>query len=184
MKSRITKILEEKHKGVEVDPESRRRIYAWIDSNVIYYPSFDMTRPHTMGGRDTFYDVDPNTRGPLKPHPWFAQVEKIYDHQCAQCHGELSASVLSNKQQWINLSRPQNSRLLNAHLAKEAGGYGLVGRSNGKPDFLVWESRKNPLYMELFSAIMEGKQALERKPRLDMPGAVIIHQPTDFGRTF
>lgn len=184
MKSRITKIFEEKHKGVEVDPESRRRIYAWIDSNVIYYPSFDMTRPHTTGGRDTFYDVDTQTRGPLKPHPWFAQVEKIYDRQCAQCHGELGASGLSNKQQWINLTRPQNSRLLNAHLAKEAGGYGLVGRSNGKPDFLVWESRKNPLYVELVSAIMEGKKALERKPRMDMPGAVIIHQPTDFGRTF
>jgi hypothetical protein len=182
MVSQLTNLIEDQHKDVDVDAESRRRIYAWIDSNVIYYPSFDMTRPHTMGGRDTFFAFEDKGRGSLKPLPWVRRLNHAFSNHCSACHGPLLGE--GRKMQWINLTRPENSRLLNAHLAKEAGGYGLVGRKKGRPDFEVFESRKNPLYLTMFSAIMEGKKLLEATPRLDMPGAVVIPQERDFGRTF
>ena len=182
MVSRLTKMLEDKHKDVNVDAESRRRIYAWIDSNVIYYPSFDMTRPYTQGGRDTFSSVEGNKRGSIKRHEWVTRLDDLYSRNCLACHGPLLEGGV--KLQWINLTRPENSRLLNAHLSKEAGGYGLAGKRKEQPDFPLWKSKKEPVYLEMLSAIMEGKRTLEKTPRLDMPGAVVIPQEKDFGRTF
>jgi hypothetical protein len=184
MVSILTRMLEAGHQKVNVDAESRRRIYAWIDSNAIYYPTFNMTRPHTTGGRDTFYSVDNNSRGPVKPYPWFTRFQSIYSNQCSTCHGEVIATGLANKQQWINLTRPENSRVLTAHLSKKAGGYGLTGARRKGQDVPVFESKKNATYLQLLSALREGKQELEKKPRIDMPGAVVIRQETDFGKTF
>jgi hypothetical protein len=183
MVSRITKMLEDKHKDVNVDAESRRRIYAWIDSNVIYYPSFDMTRPYTQGGRDTFHTIEGKGRGPVKRHEWVTRLNNLFSRNCLACHGPL-VDVDVKKMQWINLTRPENSRLLNAHLAKEAGGYGLVGKRKEHPDFSPWKSKKELVYLEMLSAIMDGKRTLEKMPREDMPGAIIIPQERDFGRTF
>ena len=184
MVSTLTRMLEAGHQKVNVDSESRRRIYAWIDSNAIYYPTFNMTRPHTTGGRDTFFYVQENTRGPAKPYPWFTKLQTTFDRHCAACHGDVSAAGLSNKHQWINLTRPENSRLLTAHLAKQAGGYGLTGKRKPGQVVPVFESKKNATYLQLLSALREGKQELEKKPRIDMPGAIVIRQETDFGKTF
>ncbi|MEI6646152.1 MAG: hypothetical protein WCP12_08940 [bacterium] len=183
MVSRLTKMLEDKHKDVNVDAESRRRIYAWIDSNVIYYPSFDMTRPYTQGGRDTFHALVGKGRGPLKQHEWVIRLNDLYSGNCLACHGPLVEADVK-KMQWINLTRPENSRLLNAHLSKEAGGYGFVGKRKEHSDFSTWKSKKEPVYLEMLSAIMEGKRTLEKTPREDMSGAVIIPQERDSGRTF
>jgi hypothetical protein len=183
MVSKLTKMLDAKHKDVNVDAESRRRIYAWIDSNVIYYPSFDMTRPYTQGGRDTFYTTEKKGRAPLKRHEWMTRLDDLYSRNCFSCHGPLVESGFK-KMQWINLTRPENSRLLNAHLSKGAGGYGLVAKMKGAPDFSLWKSKKEPVYLAMLSAIMDGKRTLEKTPREDMPGAVIIPQERDFGRTF
>jgi hypothetical protein len=176
-------MIEDKHKDVNVDAESRRRIYAWIDSNVIYYSSFDMTRPYTQGGRDTFSTVEGNKRGSIKRHEWVTRLNDLYSQNCFSCHGPLVEADVK-KMQWINLTRPENSRLLTAHLAKEAGGYGLVGKRNDHPDFSPWKSKKETVYLEMLSAIMDGKRTLEKTPREDMPGAVIIPQERDFGHTF
>ncbi len=183
MVSTLTKMLEGKHKDVNVDAESRRRIYAWIDSNVIYYPSFDMTRPYTQGGRDIFSTVEGNKRGSIKRHEWVTRLNDLFSRNCLVCHGPLVEADVK-KMQWINLTRPENSRLLTAHLAKEAGGYGLVGKRKEHCDFLPWKSKKEPVYLEMLSAIMDGKRTLEKRPREDMPGAVIIPQERDFGHTF
>jgi hypothetical protein len=37
---------------VNVDDAGRRAIYAWIDTNVPYYGTYDNTRPGTAGSRD------------------------------------------------------------------------------------------------------------------------------------
>src|SRR5204862_451211 len=63
--SRITELIERRHAEVDMDDESRRRIYTWIDANVPYYGTWEMTRPHTLGGRDTWLAVGG------KPLPWF-----------------------------------------------------------------------------------------------------------------
>ena len=183
MASRITEVIERKHHGVELDDESRRRLYAWIDANAPYYGTFEMSRPYTMGGRDTWHFVPENARVPLLPEPWFAELQKVFERSCVACHGELETSGLSRKNLWINLTRPVNSLLVNAHLSKAAGGLGLSGlRQNIRSP--VFETCDNPVYRALLSALQKGKACLDQRPRMDMPGAVALPQARDFGRTF
>ena len=63
--SRLTRLIEQRHGDVDVDDEGRRRIYTWIDANVPYYGTWEMTRPHTLGGRDTWLGLHG------QPLPWF-----------------------------------------------------------------------------------------------------------------
>ncbi|MEI8079987.1 MAG: hypothetical protein WCH61_10220, partial [bacterium] len=48
MVSKLTKLIEDGHHGVKMSSKYRRRVYAWIDANVPYYGTWDMTRPHTL----------------------------------------------------------------------------------------------------------------------------------------
>jgi mono/diheme cytochrome c family protein len=183
MASRLTQFVEDKHHGVEMDGESRRRIYAWVDANVQYYSTYDMSRTYTMGGRDTWNFVPDNRRVQPQPEPWLAELEGLLKAQCASCHGSLSEDAQSRKMMWVNLTRPENSRLLNAHLVKPAGGLGLEGTKNGKRSPVI-DSTRNSVYVAMLAALRKGKESLDKRPRMDMPGGVAIPQVRDFGKTF
>ncbi|HUU92970.1 MAG TPA: hypothetical protein VM238_17395, partial [Phycisphaerae bacterium] len=176
--SQLTKRIESKHSDVNIDDESRRRIYYWIDANAPYYPTWDMSRPHTQGGRDTWSTL--GGRRPV-PEPWFQALTKVYRQNCGACHGNLGSPALTHT--WINLTRPQFSRVLNAHLAQDAGGMGIT-RKKGALSPPVFASTSDPVYASLLAAIQAGKKALDSKPRMDMAGGVAIPQERDFGKTF
>ena len=163
--SRLTKLIEEKHAEVDVDDQGRRRIYTWIDANVPYYATWDMTRPHTFGGRDTWLAVGG------KPLPWFDAFQKAY--RAAGLPGN-AAKVRHGE---INLTHPEHSRVLLEHLAKSAGGRADDAEA-------AFKTKDDPRYQAILSAIGQGKAALLAKPRVDMPGAVPIAQQRDFGRTY
>jgi len=171
--SRLTRLLEEGHGKVSVDDEGRRRIYAWIDANVPYYATWDMTRPHTFGGRDTWLDVG------NKPLPWFADFQKAYGDAVAR--GEKAEKGRRKppdvRHTDINLTHPEWSRVLVKNLAKSAGGLADDAKA-------VFKSKGEPRFQAILKAIEGGKAALLAKPRMDMPGAVPIPQQRDFGRTF
>jgi len=173
--SRLTKLLETKYK--DVDDESRRRIYTWIDANVPYYGTWDMTRPHSFGGRDTWLDVGG------KPLPWFAQLQDALRAVAAPeppaKKGKAAArqNPVALAHTDINLTHPEWSRVLVRNLAKSAGGLA--------PDAAaIFRSKDDPRYQAILKAIEGGKAALLAKPRMDMPGAVPIPQQRDFGKTF
>ncbi len=161
--SRLTKLLEEKYKHLNVDDESRRRIYTWVDANVPYYGTWDMTRPHSFGGRDTWLDE----RG--RPLPWFAQLQEAIK--------ALAPAKLALAHPDINLTHPEWSRVLVRNLAKSAGGLADDAKA-------IFKGKDDPRYQAVLKAIEAGKAALLAKPRMDMPGAVPIPQQRDFGRTF
>jgi hypothetical protein len=170
--SRITHLIEQRHGDVNVDDEGRRRIYTWIDANVPYYSTWEMTRPHTLGGRDTWLDVG------NRPLPWFEK----FTAACVAVGIEFVAPgdhkpnrKIRNAD--INLTHPEWSRYLLAHLARSAGGQAADERANFK-------TKADPQYQALLTAIREGREALLAKPRMDMPGAVPVPQIRDFGRTF
>ncbi len=175
--SRLTKLLESRHGDVDVDPESRRRIYAWIDSNVCYYGTWDMSRPHSAGGRDTW-----TIPGTSQPTPWLVTLVQIARRRNLRGleNGQVgdavtAASVAADAA--INLTHPENSRLLSHNLAIQAGGKA----PNATAPFKTKDDRD---YKALLTAIREGVAALQRQPRIDMPNAVAVPQQRDFGRTW
>ncbi len=179
--SRLTKLIENEHRevlrpeveevrrpeveGVKLDDESRRRIYSWIDANVPYYATWDMTRPYSFGGRDTWFDEH------RQPLPWFKAFTEAY--AAAGLPGE--AKNVGHRA--INLTHPEYSGVLVKHLAQSAGGKAAEEKA-------LFKSTDDPNYQQLLTAIHQGKDALLAKPRVDMPDAVLIPQQRDFGRTF
>ena len=163
--SRLTRHIETNHAGVNIDPDGRRRVYTWIDANVPYYGAWEMTRPHTLGGRDTWLGER------AQPLAWFAKFKAA----CAAIGITNVAERVRNAD--INLSRPEFSRVLKLWLARSAGGDAADARA-------PFKSKEDPHYQAMLHAIEEGRQALLAKPRMDMPGAVPVAQTRDFGRTF
>lgn len=211
--SRLTKLIEFKHAGVDLDRDSRQRIYTWIDANVPYYATWDLDRPHTMGGRDPWFTRSDATRRRLEPEPWIREFSRAYVTNCASCHensfadftrkmaawdpkdqipnwearpwqsktGKNRKEQYGQYEQWMNLTNPEHSRLLNVHLAKSAGGLELNNKDGKAP---VFKTTADPIYQALLALINAGKQAREGKPAMDMPGAVAVPQIRDFGKSF
>jgi hypothetical protein len=164
--------MESKHEDVDVDvdAESRKRIYAWIDSNVCYYPCWDMSRPHSMGGRDPWA-----LPGTDRPQPWLNTIMEIIQRRRLQGFN-IQALTTANNHAMINMSHPENSRLLSHNLSEQAGG--LANNS------AAFKSKNDPDYQRLLTAIRQGANHLAKLPRMDMPGAVAIPQQRDFGRSW
>ncbi|MEI8235374.1 MAG: hypothetical protein WCH57_11920 [Verrucomicrobiota bacterium] len=174
MVSRLTKLLESKHQEVDVDPESLRRIYSWIDANVPYYGTWDMTRPHSMGGRDTWGDKKGLLPWILKIQETMAQVDPSFTAD--KIYMEL-AKPYSGSHLEINLTHPEWSRILLDHLSKSAEG-------TAPDDKALFKTQADPNYQTILHAIEEGKRLLDATPRMDMPGAVPIPQERNFGKVF
>jgi len=65
-----------------------------------------------------------------------------------------------------NVTRPEQSLLLLAPLAKHAGGYGICG----DVDSPVFAEIGDPGYQALLALIRRGQEELQRDKRFDMPG--------------
>ena len=163
-RSRLCAYLENGHGGVTVDENSRRRVYAWIDAHVPYYATYDCTRPGAPGARFGW------------PGESFRAFVKVFNDNCSACHGNAAsfASGLDHpnpiKEAWINLSHPERSRVLNAHLEKAAGGWGVTGERNGRKAPLLKDAG-DPVYQAMLKEIRVAAAELAAKPRVDMPGA-------------
>jgi len=154
--SKLIKYIDRKHEKVVVDDESRRRIYTWIDANVPYYGTYDHTRPGTPGSRD------------LWTGPWIGQLRNAL--KTARVKTSFSHTD-------VNLTRPEYSRVLTAHLAKSAG-----GRADDKK--APFKSKSDPKYVAILKTIQAGKKALDANPRVDMPGAKPKPYPRDYGKLY
>jgi len=138
--SKLVKLIESGHEGyVDMDDASRRRVYAWIDANVPYYPTYEHTRPGTEGSRDAWAG------------PWLDALRKACQQRGITAIGHSD----------VNLTRPEWSRVLEA-----------------------FEKQDDPAYQAALAAIRQGKEQLEKTPRVDMPGAKPLPYPQDFGRLF
>ena len=187
--SRLTEFIESHHADVNVDNQSRRRIYNWIDANAPYYGRWDMTRPHTMGGRDLWHYVENDRRVVPKRQLWFASFEDIYMKNCSSCHERITNENKSDwgdhsvTNAWINLTNPQYSRALNAHLAEDAGGMGIITQRNGNTP-PIFADTTDDTYLAMLKAIQAGKQALYGRPRVDMEYAVPVPQQRNFAKLY
>lgn len=185
--SKLTDLIEKGHHDVSLTDNEKRALYAWIDSNAIYYGTWDMSRPHSIGGRDTWAEIPSKTETtdwfknePAKwhktePADWFKAVQEIVKRRnLSGLRDGLSfekPEARSNLK--INLTRPQCSHLLLEDLAVGSGGW-------AEEDEAVFKTKDDPDYKKLLAAIQIGSDALSRLPRMDMPHAKAVPQRRDF----
>ena len=169
--SRLRKTIERRGGEVIVPRADRERIYLWIESNSPYYGTHERTRPGTIGGRD------------LWAGEWFhKKLLPVYNRHCSSCHPRDVGfrQQYATTSTWINLTHPAGSRVLTAHLAKGAGGFGLDKEKDGKkPPTLA--GTDDPTYRAMLEAIREGRRDMLADPRMDMPGGRPKRGRNDYG---
>jgi hypothetical protein len=120
-----------------------RRVYEWIDGMAPYYTTSYSARPGSRGDRDRWGD----NREPQKIADWYAQgFAPIYQRRCEACHGPIHLHARyewGGKWGWIDLSQPEWSPALTAHLAPSAGGRGLTEKDFGKLLTPRWTERRS-----------------------------------------
>jgi len=175
--SRLPEYFKPEHCGTAVPDWELRLVWLWLDADAPYYGTFANSRNETWGKRDLWMKPDKN-----EPADWFAQgVMPIYEARCAACHGNFDTfrpelapqgNISINwegKFAWINLTHPENSPLLTAHLSKEAGGRGISTDAHFK-NRLIFKSREDGDYQKLLSAIKTGIEEARKISRADQPG--------------
>lgn len=102
---RLAGLLADGHHGVSLDPESFERIAMWLDVNGQYYGDYEFDRPE---------------RRPPNPDGVHALREHLRQ-ACGRCHESLADEP---EAALLNPAQPDESRVLQAPLAKSAGGWG------------------------------------------------------------
>lgn len=161
--SRLPEYFEGRHGGKEVPPADRRIIHEWIDAMIPYYPTTDYARREGRSNRDKWGDPD---RKDLLP--WFTEgFAPVYQRRCASCHGAANGDLgLPEARQWawVDLTKPEWSPALTAHLSKEAGGRGIPAEG------FQFADTNDPDYQAMLKAITEGGRKAYETPEADMPG--------------
>ena len=165
MVSRLPDYFQPEHCKQEVPLADRRRVYEWIDAMIPYYPTSDFAHMQAKSNRDKWGDRD--SKALL---PWFTdQFAPVYNQRCASCHGRTDKDLgLRDQRQWawIDLTNPESSPALTAHLAKAAGGRGIPAKQ------FQFSDAADPDYQALLAAIAEGGKKAYETPEADMPGFI------------
>jgi len=177
----LSEVLIDRHP--EISKAERDLVLAWMDTNANYYGTWDFTENATLG-------AILSTRGPLSAAMQAAG--------CTECH---AAGHIGND--WVNLQKPEWSRILRAPMArsedglgvafcrqrKARTGYRLIDQRVQPPDVLKesiqpeWDpsgeehisfvSTDNEHYQAMLAVIRQARAEALAKPRVDMPGAEI-----------
>jgi len=149
--SPLVKRLRDGHSNAEVGDREFETICLWIDSGAPY--------PGTYASLGT---------GMVRFNP----DKDVIQRRCAACHGKLdkktgkrsSARLPRHIDLHANLTRPEESLVLLAPLAKKAGGLQLCGEEP------VFADTSDPDYRKLLGNVEKTKAHLEKTGRFDMPG--------------
>ena len=132
---------------VQMDAASRRRVFGWIDLNVPYYGTYEMTNPRAEGGRRVY------------PKDLDACLAEVARRRCATCHPQGLPS-----RGFVRVTNPERNDFLMAPLAKAAGGR----ESCGKP---IFPTKTDPDYQALLAQFDPVGALLAARSRMDMPGS-------------
>jgi hypothetical protein len=132
---------------VQVPDADRRRIMAWIDLDVPYYPTSSSSDLQATGCRR------------ILPAGLDAALNKVAATRCVSCHEKGVPRDF-----YVRIENPELNRFLLAPLAKAAGGTERCG----KP---VFASTEDPDYQALLRTFEPVTAQLKKSPRDDMPEA-------------
>ena len=166
--SRILTKVDGSHHGVLATEEEFKWLRLWIEGGANYAGTYAAFFTGSIG--DHFVNDLVAT-----DHAWptTQAAGPVIQQRCAECHQEerrLPHTLSSTGRRHIlfNLSRPEQSLMLLAPLAAEAGGWGRCRQPDGSPAE-VFASRHDPGYQTLRAMIEAGQEHLERIGRFDMP---------------
>ncbi len=155
------------HYEAKLSERERRLVQLWIDVGAPYAGTYAVLSTGTVAVNDK-------------------AVGPIINRRCMTCHNaamplgpgidktQPPTCVPKHCLNLYNLSRPENSMILLAPLAKEAGGYQWCKSksADGQASQLagVFRDAQDPDYQAILRAIRAAKAQLETAKRFDMPG--------------
>lgn len=185
--SRLLKMLDGSHHGVQATADQKKLLRLWIESGAAYPGTYAALGTGMIGGYAENQQVDTDAAWPTT----HAGAE-VLTRRCAPCHdapGRLLPNSLSDERGvsfWqpqmgdprlntsrhivFNLTRPQNSILLLAPLAQSAGGWGLCRDLERSEPAQVFATTDDADYRTLLAMCVAGQEHLQRVKRFDMPG--------------
>ncbi|NQV32572.1 MAG: PD40 domain-containing protein [Phycisphaeraceae bacterium] len=138
---------------VDMTPDEKARIYAWLDLNVPYYGTSHSNYTERRGCRQQL------------PDGFDALMADVSKRRCVTCHKEANNStdwMLKSKDRfYIRIDNPERNSFLMAPLAKEAGGTAQCGAP-------VFKTTDDADYQKFLAAFDQLKKKLEQQPRYDM----------------
>ena len=129
----------------QMDVKSQRRVMAWIDLNVPYYPNSRVSYADTMGCRRLF------------PSALDATLRQVAESRCISCHTKDIPRTF-----YIRVEKPELNNFLLAPLAKSAGGTEACGRP-------IFASKDDPDYQAILKTFGPIRKTMKDQPRDDMP---------------
>jgi hypothetical protein len=130
---------------VKLSQEDRLRLVMWIDANAPYHDGFINVRPEKVP-----YDL-------AADRELAGQITAVHAKRCAACHQPAEVSRLD----WIDIRRPEQSRFLQAPLAKASGGA-------AKCKAATYRDQTDPDYQAVRRAVEAGLKKLWVCPRRDV----------------
>jgi hypothetical protein len=186
--SRLLKYLDGSHHGAKPTADEQATVWAWIEAGAPYAGTYAalgsgmspvvfpekviekrcaachaQPAKKTIAGRKLGYRF--GGKGPALP--LVSSFQHLRDIRAMVGYYKFGQSP--TPQSLCNLDRPEKSPLLLAHLAKEAGGWGL----GAKP---VFANTEDPDYQTILAAIRKAAAKLAEVGRFDMPG----FRPNDY----
>jgi hypothetical protein len=159
--SRLPAYFDAKHSESKVSAAELRRVYEWIDAMAPYYTTYYSARLGSCGDRDKWA----SPTGP-KLAEWYTKgFLPVYGRRCAGCHGGIRPGGMSERYEWggkwswIDLSEPESSPALSAHLARSAGGRGLTEKDFGTLLNARWTERSSWL-IDRWSSLQEDYRVM------------------------
>ncbi len=159
MASLLARVIDQGHPDdqeqprVDMTPDEKARVYAWLDLNVPYYGTSHSNYTERRGCRQQL------------PEGFDALMADVSQRRCVTCHTEADNTadwMLKSKDRfYIRIDNPQRNSFLMAPLAKEAGGTAQCAQ-------IVFKTKEDADYQRFMAAFDQLKQKLEQNPRYDM----------------
>ena len=135
---------------ISLSDAEKRRIIAWIDLNVPYYPVATSKNFRAMGCRRVF----PEQLDPV--------LKEVAGRRCLSCHAKGIPRDF-----YIRIEKPELNSFLLAPLARAAGGTGMVKKDGTISE--IFKDPNDPDYQAILKAFEPTTAWLKEKGREDMP---------------
>jgi hypothetical protein len=181
--------IDGKHHDVRMSDREQKLMRLWIDCGAPYPGTYAALGGGMIGG----YEMDWSTLHNDREWPETRAAQPVFDTRCVSCHtGDPHQIVRGladegatgfwpnlkdprskhNRHVVFNLTRPEDSMILRAPLARDAGGLGLCKSPDAPLDAQgeVFKTKDDPGYRLLLAMCEAGKRRLDELTRFDQPG--------------